>query len=267
MSDLIKYDESKALPTRYQTVMEEGSQENLKGVTPRLPKIQLPTGKGKEFAVEVQGEEEKQLRELKGVILYQTASNAYWKEAYGGGGVGVVPDCASHDGTRPSPQYENLQSDLCATCKHNRFGTAKDAQGNKMPGKACRNVKRLIFLASDNPEIPYTLIIPPSSIRKFDDYMIRLRKDKRPYWSVGTKIYIKTNTNKQNIDYPEIQFEVIGYINDEAVLDKLMTTKTEWIELVMSTLLTSGDVAEVHEDSPPATSNETITHKYDDPPF
>jgi hypothetical protein len=213
----------------------------------------------------VQGEDEKQLPDITGVILYQTASNAYWKEAYGGAGVGVVPDCASHDGVRPSNQYSDLQSPLCASCQHNRFGTAKDAQGNKMPGKACRNVKRIIFLSQDNPEIPYTLTIPPSSIRKFDDFMIRLRKDKRPYWSVGTKIGIRTQSNKQGISYPEIQFDVAGYINDEATLDRLQTVKTEWIELVMSTMLTSGDLvedthAEVVESSKPERSGE-------EPPF
>jgi hypothetical protein len=94
-------------------------------------------------------------------------------------------------------------------------------------------------------EIPALLTAPPSSIPKFNDYMIFLKKKQRPYFSVATKFTIKTETNKRGIEYPQIQFEVAGYINNLESLEVLKKTRETWMDLIRSTMFSPND-----EDSP-----------------
>jgi len=245
--DLIKYEESKQLPAELVDDMAEASKENIQGVTPRLPKVQMPTGGGKIFTLEVINDEDRDEEELRGIILYQSPAKAYWHEAFGGGGVSVVPDCASHDGLKPATGYPDPQAQQCAECQHNRFGTATGPDGNKLPGKACRDVKRIVLLLEGSPEIPYLLTVPPTGIRNFDDYLIRLRKDKRPFWSVMTKVTLVTDTNKQGIKYPKAVFDVKGYINDKGALAQIQEWQRQWKEMLRSTMFADTDVKPYQE--------------------
>jgi len=268
--NLIKWDDAPQLPAELQEKLETESKENLEGVEPRLPKLQMPTGRGKEFSLDAQGSEPIDLKEVIGVILFQTPSNAYWKEAFGGGNA-VLPDCASHDGLTPSDQYDSLQAESCARCVHNRFGSARDPEGNKMPGKACRNVKRVVVLRADDPTIPVLLTIPPGSLRAFDDYMVLLAKEKRPYWTVATKLTIKTESNRAGIDYPMAVFTIAGYINNKETLDTMIESKKQWIDMLKATLFMQDDVAPNPEEGTAATPrNATATAtpvNEDDIPF
>jgi len=241
---MIKFDAEDQLPAEIQDQLAEQSAENMEGVQPRLPKVQMPTGRGKEFSVEQHADEDLETKKITGIMLYQTSSNAYWSEPFGGGGESVLPDCASHDGVTPSSQYPNLQSTTCASCPHNKFGSARDPHGNKRPGKACRNVKRVVILRVDDPTIPALLNVPPSSIKVFDDYMVLLRKKKRPYYTVATSITLATEKNRDGIEYPHLQFEIAGFINDKEQLASLMEDKERWLELLKSTLFASEDIAE-----------------------
>jgi len=239
--EMVKFDEANALPAELKDELEGKAQENMEGVQPRLPKMIMPTGRGKEFQIEQQAEADVETKEVVGVLLYQTASNAYWSEPFGGGDA-VVPDCASHDGIKPSSQYENLQSETCAKCPHNRFGSARDPEGNKLPGKACRNVKRVVILRTDDSTMPCILTVPPSSIKSFDDYMVMLAKNKRPYYTVGTGIKAETEKNKSGIEYPHLLFELKGYINNQDVINDLLKKRDEWVELLKTMVFQQDDV-------------------------
>lgn len=70
----------------------------------------------------------------------------------------------------PSPNSPNKQSDTCASCSMNQFGSA----GN---GKACKNTRLLAVVpaaALDDPdtETPvWILSVPPASLRHYDAYV------------------------------------------------------------------------------------------------
>jgi hypothetical protein len=241
MTELVKFDKTSKLPTEYVDRFKEEAKENLEGVQPRLPKVQMPTGRGKEFSIESFTADPEETKELKGIIIYQSAANAYWASAYEGG-TAVVPDCASHDGVKPSEQYDEVQSPDCATCQHNRFGSARDPEGNKLPGKACRNVKRVALVRLDDPTIPVLLIIPPSSIKAFDDFMVVLAKAERPYYSVVTTVTVSTEQNRSGIDFPHLNLDIAGYINDKENLDKVITMREQWNSMIKSSMFVSEDV-------------------------
>jgi len=264
MGELVKYESEDQLPDTVAAHLKEESCENIKGIQPRLPKMAMPTGRGKEFSIERQAEETIETKEVIGIILYQTASNAYWKEAFGSG-ESVIPDCASHDGIKPSSQYPDLQSDKCAGCRHNRFRSARDPEGNVLPGKACRNVKRVVILRADDPTIPCLLTVPPGSLKAFDDFMILLTKKGRPYYTIATAFTIVTEKNKSGIAYPHLVFSIKGFINDKDQLVSLLEDRNTWMDMLKTHLFQADEV----DDNPskgtafePASTSATPAPEY-----
>lgn len=73
----------------------------------------------------------------------------------------TAPDCASLNGIVPVPDAANKQSDSCAACQHDVWGSSQTGEG-----KACRT-ETLIFIL--NPRISETgisvLVVPPTSIK------------------------------------------------------------------------------------------------------
>ncbi|MDY0282400.1 MAG: hypothetical protein RBR35_17775, partial [Salinivirgaceae bacterium] len=55
----------------------------------------------------------------------------------------VAPDCFSTDYERPDPSASAPQSELCASCPMNAYGSGKDQAGNPTAGKACADTKVL----------------------------------------------------------------------------------------------------------------------------
>lgn len=228
------------VPADYTEEFAADSQENLEGVRAALPKIQMPTGRGDKLSFQWPNQEPEDVSEAKGVILYMTPAKSYWEKPYGGGEA-AIPDCASHDGVKPSHQYPNIQANTCAECRHNRFGTKDKQGGGKGRGKACRDVKRVVFARLDRPELPALLNVPPGSIKAYDEYMILLRMKKRPYWSVVTQLGLETTKSKDGIDYPMLQLRAIGGINKSEDIEVIKHTRTQWIELLKHTMFESVD--------------------------
>lgn len=248
--DLVRYEPgSLEVPANYAEEFGESSSENLTGVRAALPKIQMPTGRGDKLSFQWPGEEPEDKEEALGVILYMTPAKAFWLEQFGGGDA-VIPDCASHDGIIPSQQYPHVQAATCAECKNNRFGTKEGQGGKKGRGKACRDVKRVVFARVDRPELPALLNVPPGSIKAYDEFMIRLRMLKRPYWSVVTKLSLGTVKNRDGIDYPMLEFEAIGGINKSEDIEVIKHQRNQWIELLKHTMFETVDKDQVASEEP-----------------
>lgn len=102
--------------------------------------------RGKEFRFRYQGEETTtRSRSLECVLLRArpSVSKRFYEKAYSPGSV-ELPDCFSTDGVRPDSNVPNPQSDKCATCPHNQFGSKITDSGK--PGKACSDYKRFVIL-------------------------------------------------------------------------------------------------------------------------
>lgn len=64
-----------------------------------------------------------------------------------------------------SPNSPNRQSDTCAGCPNNQFGSASNGKG-----KACKNTRLIAFMPlTDDPPI-WIMSVPPTSIKAFDQY-------------------------------------------------------------------------------------------------
>lgn len=73
-----------------------------------------------------------------------------------------VPDCYALDSEEPHPEAHNKQSDVCAACPKNKWGTGKRGRG-----KACREGARLVVCPANVPlksAALYTAKIPVTSL-------------------------------------------------------------------------------------------------------
>lgn len=99
---------------------------------------------------------------LRGHILYKHFANQWWEVPFDERDEDddPMPQCYSIDGIKPSGGSK-IQSDFCATCPLNKFGSA--GEGKK--SKACRNTLRMLFL-QDGSILPVVLSAPPTSLGK-----------------------------------------------------------------------------------------------------
>lgn len=148
--------------------------KNMEGVVPRLPQIGI-IHRGQLFEMP----DESKVEKFEGILLDQHPANAWWKEDISATGGGSMPDCFSLDGIIPDLTQPKCQSDKCAACKQNQFGS--DLKTGK--GKACKNMKRLHILM-EGSLLPRRLTIPPTSIKSFETYMTSLVDRGLPYAAV-----------------------------------------------------------------------------------
>jgi hypothetical protein len=98
---------------------------------------------------------------VSGNVLFKHMANQWWETRFEDRkeGESVMPNCYSVDAVKPCGG-DKMQSEFCATCPQNKFGSGKDGSG-----KACRNTVRFLFLP-DGAVLPVVLSIPPTSLSK-----------------------------------------------------------------------------------------------------
>lgn len=132
-----------------------------------IPRISF---RGREFRLQNNGEEVAKFRDnLDVVILGVEPPGALMVKAYYEKGYQVgskePPDCASDDGIAPASYVSKKQSQTCASCPMNKFGSAISKASGK-PTKACRDAKRLwVKLADGNTINGQPFKEPPFSER------------------------------------------------------------------------------------------------------
>jgi len=166
--------------------------QNMEGVVPRLPQIGI-IHRGQMFVMP----DESKIEKFEGIILDQHAANAWWEKKMSSGGAAAAPDCYSLDGITPDLTLPKCQSDKCANCKQNQFGS--DGKG-----KACKNMKRLHILM-EGSLLPRRLTVPPTSIRSFENYMTSLVDRGLPYAAI-VSIFSLAKKTSETFEYAEVKF-------------------------------------------------------------
>jgi len=144
----------------------------------------------------------------------------WYATAFNPGEEGKSPDCFSVDGERPDPTSLAVQSDLCATCPHNQFGSGTDQNGNATKGKACADSKLLaIFIPGSrktetDPKV-YQFKIPPASLKNFGLYVKQLSAAGIPLGTAQTLVGFDPAQT-----FPVVIFKFGGFL-PEASLPKL----------------------------------------------
>lgn len=126
------------------------------------------------------------------------------------------PDCYSLDGRKPAGDAKKKQSDLCATCPQNQWGS-KIIKDKKL--KACADQKRLAVVANADPSGPiYLLQVTPAALKGLNEYHKSLSMRGIPAEVVMTKLSFDTDAS-----FPKLKFSFGGFLSPEtqAVVDDL----------------------------------------------
>lgn len=168
------------------------------------------------------------------VIACNVFENAYYNTAYDPDAI-VPPACYAF-GTdsaemAPTDLVKDKQSDSCAECSNNMFGSADTGKG-----KACGNRRKLVCvpageynsktnewaIETDADEFANAtaavLSIPPTSLVEYSKYVKTLAKEhKRPSNAVITEIKVVPDDKRQFV----VKFNFIDYIDEDVYLSIL----------------------------------------------
>lgn len=154
---------------------------------------------------------------IEGVVVDFVSANLLFEGAYNKdnpsapGCFAVGPEPTSLIPTKNSP---NKQSETCALCPNNQFGSA----GN---GKACKNT-RLLAIQPEGGDAVYVLSVPPTSIKAFDGYVHTLAgKHRLPPVGVVTRISLD-----KSVQFAAPRFEVVRPLKPEE-LGPYMESRTQ----------------------------------------
>lgn len=169
------------------------------------------------------------------------------------------PDCFSNDGVRPAKDAQDPQSQLCATCPQNAWGSKVSDSGGKM--KACADQKRLAIISADasgdDPEV-YLFQVTPSALRDFATYGEMLSAKGFPPETVITEISFDPK-----VSHPKAQFKFAGFIKEDQLdmIDKLVQS-----DQVLEIIGEKAEKAEVVAEAPKPSPVKAKAVEYVPPP-
>ena len=168
------------------------------------------------FRLIIGGEEAKVLPDLHlDVVIVRGnpgVNKTYYIKQWKPGQEPEAPDCMSSDGIRPSPDSTAKQSDLCATCPQNEWGSKiNQLTGKKI--KACSDGKRIAVLPPGKLDGDmFQMTIPPASIGEFGAFLKQLNQVSPPVLYNDIVVRISFDTE---VSYPKLKFEPVRYLTDE----------------------------------------------------
>jgi hypothetical protein len=165
------------------------------------------------------------------VILAYGYERTYYSKPYQPD-VLAAPDCYSFDGDTPHEKASVPQSDRCATCRFNEFGSAQNGKG-----KACKEGARFAAIHADMLDSPEkiagaTIVQGRLSVlnsKGFRQYVGYFEEQEVPVWASVTQMSVTPDSKSQyavgftNIvaDLDDADLDAIAARVDEA--EKLLT--------------------------------------------
>lgn len=186
-------------------------EEELDGLEPSTPfdRIKFPSAGSTSIEIPTgDGDETVPVKTLEGVIVFHHPCNLHWHEDSTSGD-GQRPQCTSIDGKTGISDEGMVQT--CKTCPYNQFGS--DPANPR--AKACKNLHRLYILREGSP-IPYLLVLPPTSVRNFSDYIYkRITLSGLKCRNVVTRISFEKNTSASGQPYTRAVFTMGSELTEE----------------------------------------------------
>lgn len=177
------------------------------GVT--YPRISI---KASRFRI-VEGDTETLLEQTKLEVIIVGAnprlSKTWYAKKWSKDAEPAAPDCFSLDGLTPDAESTQPQSDMCATCPQNAWGSKVTDEGQEL--KACADTKRIAVVAADDPEgSVYLLSVTPAALKNLNQYQKQLTMRGIPPEIVKTVVSFDTDAS-----FPKLQFEFGGYLDED----------------------------------------------------
>lgn len=197
--------------------------------------------KGKVWSIRYRGDEQQLLRDdgdgprnsIEVVILKGAGyiSKIWYEKGYVEGST-AAPDCFSPNGVVPDPQSVKRQSNACANCPQNVWGSKITEAGKK--GKACSDSKRLAVvpvgdIANETFGGPMLLRVPAASLQDLATYGNKMQNLGYPYFAIATRIAFDANEA-----YPKFLFSAIRPLTDDEADQVLALQTTQEVARVLA---------------------------------
>ena len=185
-----------------------------------------PSGKASVFEVPgLEGTEA--VKELSGIILYWQDHRIFHEKDFDDGG-STPPDCSSHDlitGVGNPGKFTDVQAKAeakevkagdskCPTMKCDECWNAQFSTAIKGEGQACRE-KRQIFLLQEKSLLPLFIDVPPTSLKPFRDFFMRLGTKGKFFNAVVVKIALNKSKNTGGVEYAEANLSFVRDLTDD----------------------------------------------------
>ena len=132
-------------------------------------------------------------------------SKTWYAKAWDKDSEPTAPDCFSLDGVSPDPQSTSPQSDLCASCPQNAWGSKVTPTGQQI--KACADKKRLAVVSADDATGPvYLLEVTPAALKGLNQYQKELVMRGIAPEIVTTRVSFDTDAS-----FPKLKFGFGGF--------------------------------------------------------
>lgn len=177
------------------------------------------------------------VREFEGVILNSHSRNILWDKEFGTQSENEeenAPACVSADGRHGTPRPGFAHAALggraatgmeridCTTCPYNQWDSKRLLfPGSTKKGKASTNQRAVYILMADR-EAPVELILPPTSLATYDEYLSTLVNRGIPVQTVVTTFKLE-RIEKNGFRWSAAKFELAEQLSGEAfnvVLEK-----------------------------------------------
>lgn len=216
--------------------------ENMESVESfKLPRAKM-TSQGFEL---IEGEEP--VTELEGVIIHTKKTNVYYAKPFNPNDV-QPPDCYSLDGVTPDKQVVNPVHATCKGCPMAEFGT-----NSMKSGKACRNLKPLYVLLSDEAIMPRQITVTPASLKSANQYLMDLTERGIAYKKVKTKITAYKENPRDT--YMKLKF-TMGKKLDEQEVQNVEFLKNQWRPIMDAQLVEQRETVDTGPQRAVSESNE-----------
>lgn len=175
-------------------------------------------------------------------------SKIYYEGGYTEGS-SEKPTCYSDDGVGPAYNAVSPQSDKCAVCPHNAWGSRITENGSK--GKACADLRRLAVAPSGDLTKPMLLRVPAASLKGLTQYANMLNGRKAPYSAVLTKVGFDPE-----VAYQRMKFSPVRWLTADELEEVTQTVSDDIIGRIIgvdSAVVTVNNAAPAPVDTLPPT--------------
>lgn len=187
-----------------------------------MDRVGVPSGGGLAWSVPDLNGEPEAVPEIVGVILFHGDRRAYWSVSYDDSGGGSPPDCSSIDGRsgigyiRGETKTETSSPTVrnCKTCPMSQWGSETQKPG-KPPsnGQACCQ-RKVAFLLRENDVLPLIVDLAPTSIKTFNQFMLRLTSRGIPCYGAVVGLKLRMEQSSGGIKYSVVSPRLLASLSE-----------------------------------------------------
>lgn len=152
-------------------------------------------------------------------------SKLYYADGYEEGST-AKPTCYSDDGKTPALDVQVRQSNLCATCPRNVWGSKITENGSK--GRECSDSRRMAVAPLGRLDMPMLLRVPAGSLQDLGTYATMLDGRRVTYTGVATKISFD-----HTVAHQKFIFKAVRYVTEEEAEVILEVSRKEIVQQIV----------------------------------